>query len=388
MEPIIRIEHLTHTYSAGTPFQRSAVEDVSLDIMPGEFLGIIGHTGSGKSTLMQQLNGLLKPTSGRVLLAGLPESVPGSTINRLCGSSLDAIGVAARAIKSGETQLMIAGGVESMSRAPFVMGKAESAFSRSMQMEDTTIGWRFINPQMKALYGVHSMPETAENVADEFAISRADQDAFALRSQLRTAAAQEAGRFADELIAVQVPQRKGEPLLFSRDEHPRSTSLEALAKLRGVVRADGSVTAGNASGVNDGACALLLASETALSANDLQPLARVVGVATAGVPILATEYIEGYIPWDGESGCFVLRVRGDSMIGAGILDGDKVVVRPQPDAENGQIVVALLDDSATVKRLKKTGRDVWLMPENPSYAPIPGNEAKILGRGKARIREY
>lgn len=148
---------------------------------------------------------------------------------------------------------MIAGGVESMSRAPFVMGKAESAFSRSMQMEDTTIGWRFINPQMKALYGVHSMPETAENVADEFAISRADQDAFALRSQLRTAAAQEAGRFADELIAVQVPQRKGEPLLFSRDEHPRSTSLEALAKLRGVVRADGSVTAGNASGVNDGA---------------------------------------------------------------------------------------------------------------------------------------
>ena len=218
-----------------------------------------------------------------LLLAGLPESVPGSTINRLCGSSLDAIGVAARAIKSGETQLMIAGGVESMSRAPFVMGKAESAFSRNMQMEDTTIGWRFINPQMKALYGVHSMPETAENVADEFAISRADQDAFALRSQLRAAAAQEAGRFADELIAVQVPQRKGEPLRFSQDEHPRSTSLEALAKLRGVVRADGSVTAGNASGVNDGACALLLASETALAANDLQPLARVVGVATAGV---------------------------------------------------------------------------------------------------------
>ena len=218
-----------------------------------------------------------------LLLAGLPESVPGSTLNRLCGSSLDAIGVAARAIKSGETQLMIAGGVESMSRAPFVMGKAESAFSRNMQMEDTTIGWRFINPQMKALYGVHSMPETAENVADEFAISRADQDAFALRSQLRAAAAQEAGRFADELIAVQVPQLKGEPLRFSRDEHPRSTSLEALAKLRGVVRADGSVTAGNASGVNDGACALLLASETALAANDLQPLARVVGVATAGV---------------------------------------------------------------------------------------------------------
>lgn len=218
-----------------------------------------------------------------LLLAGLPESVPGSTVNRLCGSSLDAIGIAARAIKSGETQLMIAGGVESMSRAPFVMGKAESAFSRTMRMEDTTIGWRFINPQMKALYGVDSMPETAENVADDFAISREDQDAFALRSQLRTAAAQEAGRFADELIAVSVPQRKGEALLFSRDEHPRSTTAEALARLRGVVRADGTVTAGNASGVNDGACALLLASEQALAANDLQPLARVVGVATAGV---------------------------------------------------------------------------------------------------------
>ncbi|STT08014.1 acetyl-CoA acetyltransferase [Klebsiella michiganensis] len=160
-----------------------------------------------------------------------------------------------------------------MSRAPFVMGKAESAFSRTMRMEDTTIGWRFINPQMKALYGVDSMPETAENVADDFAISREDQDAFALRSQLRTAAAQEAGRFADELIAVSVPQRKGEPLLFSRDEHPRSTTAEALARLRGVVRADGTVTAGNASGVNDGACALLLASEQALAANDLQPLA-------------------------------------------------------------------------------------------------------------------
>ena len=218
-----------------------------------------------------------------LLRAGLPESVPGSTVNRLCGSSLDAIGIAARAIKSGETQLMVAGGVESMSRAPFVMGKAESAFSRTMQMEDTTIGWRFINPQMKALYGVDSMPETAENVAGDFAISRADQDAFALRSQLRTAAAQEAGRFADELIAVSVPQRKGESLLFSRDEHPRSTTAEALARLRGVVRADGTVTAGNASGVNDGACALLLASEQALTANDLQPLARVVGVATAGV---------------------------------------------------------------------------------------------------------
>jgi acetyl-CoA acyltransferase len=218
-----------------------------------------------------------------LLLAGYPETVPGSTVNRLCGSSLDAIGVAARAIKSGETQLMIAGGVESMSRAPFVMGKAESAFSRSMKMEDTTIGWRFINAQMKALYGVDSMPETAENVATEFGISRADQDAFALRSQMRTAQAQANGMFSDELIAVSIPQRKGEPLSFTQDEHPRSTSLEALAKLKGVVRADGTVTAGNASGVNDGACALLLASEQALAQNDLQPLARVVGVATAGV---------------------------------------------------------------------------------------------------------
>lgn len=218
-----------------------------------------------------------------LLLAGLPDTVPGSTVNRLCGSSLDAIGIAARAIKSGETQLMIAGGVESMSRAPFVMGKAESAFSRSMKMEDTTIGWRFINPLMKALYGVDSMPETAENVAGEFGISRADQDAFALRSQQRTAIAQEKGLFDDELIAVSIPQRKGEALAFTRDEHPRSTSLEALTKLKGVVRADGSVTAGNASGVNDGACALLLASEQALISNDLQPLARVVGVATAGV---------------------------------------------------------------------------------------------------------
>jgi len=218
-----------------------------------------------------------------LLLAGLPETVPGSTINRLCGSSLDALGIAARAIKSGETHLMIAGGVESMSRAPFVMGKAESAFSRSMKMEDTTIGWRFINPLMKAQYGVDAMPETAENVATDFNINRADQDAFALRSQLRTARAQETGMFDDEMIPVSIAQRKGEAVLFNRDEHPRSTSIEALAKLKGVVRADGTVTAGNASGVNDGACALLLASEQALNTHGLQPLARVVGVATAGV---------------------------------------------------------------------------------------------------------
>ncbi|MFA1285518.1 3-oxoadipyl-CoA thiolase [Citrobacter telavivensis] len=218
-----------------------------------------------------------------LLLAGLPESVPGSTVNRLCGSSLDAIGIAARAIKSGETQLMIAGGVESMSRAPFVMGKAENAFSRNMKIEDTTIGWRFINAQMKARYGVDSMPETAENVAQEFGISRTDQDAFALRSQLRTAAAQEQGLFAQELIPVTVSQKRGDPLIFREDEHPRTTSLEALARLKGVVRADGTVSAGNASGVNDGACALLIASEQAMVQQGLQPLARIVGVATAGV---------------------------------------------------------------------------------------------------------
>ena len=218
-----------------------------------------------------------------LLLAGLPDSVPGSTVNRLCGSSLDSIGIAARAIKSGETQLMIAGGVESMSRAPFVMGKAENAFSRNMKIEDTTIGWRFINAQMKTRYGVDSMPETAENVAQEFGISRADQDAFALRSQLRTAAAQEQGLFAQELIPVTVSQKKGDPLIFREDEHPRATSLEALARLKGVVRADGTVSAGNASGVNDGACALLIASEQAMAQQGLQPLARIVGVATAGV---------------------------------------------------------------------------------------------------------
>ncbi len=219
------------------------------------------------------------------LLAGLPVQVPGTTINRLCGSSLDAVGMAARAIKSGECGLMLAGGVESMSRAPFVMGKADSAFSRSAKVEDTTIGWRFINPKMKAAYGVDSMPETAENVATDFNISREDQDQFALRSQQRTAAAQAAGRFSDELVEVKVSQRKGDPLVVAQDEHPRaSTTLETLAKLKGVVRPDGTVTAGNASGVNDGACALLLASEEAAARHGLTPRVRIVGMATAGVP--------------------------------------------------------------------------------------------------------
>ena len=219
-----------------------------------------------------------------LLLAGLPLSVPGSTVNRLCGSGMDAIGSAARAIKAGETSLMIAGGVESMTRAPFVMGKADSAFSRNAQIFDTTIGWRFVNPQMKALYGVDSMPETAENVATDHGISRADQDAFAVASQNKAAAAQAAGILADEIVPVIIPQKKGEPLTVLHDEHPRATSVEALAKLKGVVRPDGSVTAGNASGVNDGACALLLADEASAARFGLTPRARIVAMATAGVP--------------------------------------------------------------------------------------------------------
>jgi hypothetical protein len=218
------------------------------------------------------------------LLAGLPPSVPGSTINRLCGSSLDAVGLAARAIRTGEAQLVIAGGVESMTRAPFVMGKADSAFSRTAKIEDTTIGWRFVNPKMKAEYGIDSMPETAENVAREFDISRADQDAFALRSQQRWAAANAAGVFKEEIVPVTLHGKKGESRVFDTDEHPRpDVSLEALARLKGVVTPDGSVTAGNASGVNDGACALLLASSAALDQYQLTPRARVVGMTTVGL---------------------------------------------------------------------------------------------------------
>jgi acetyl-CoA acyltransferase len=217
------------------------------------------------------------------LLAGLPTDVPGATINRLCGSGLDAVATAARAIKTGEAELMIAGGVESMSRAPFVMGKAETAFSREAQIYDTTIGWRFVNPVMKQLHGVDSMPETAENVAAEHKVARADQDAFALRSQQRAIAAQKSGRLAEEIVSVTVPKGRGETIEVSKDEHPRDTSLEALAKLKAPFRAGGSVTAGNASGVNDGACALILASERAAKAHGLTPRARVVAGATAGV---------------------------------------------------------------------------------------------------------
>ncbi|OJA83946.1 3-oxoadipyl-CoA thiolase [Burkholderia ubonensis] len=217
------------------------------------------------------------------LLAGLPTTVPGATLNRLCGSGMDAVGSAARAIKSGEARLMIAGGVESMTRAPFVMGKSASAFARQADIFDTTIGWRFINPLMKQRYGVDSMPETAENVATDYHISRADQDLFALRSQQKAARAQQDGTLAEEIVAVTIPQKKGAPLVVSRDEHPRETSLDALAKLKGVVRPDGTVTAGNASGVNDGAAALLLANEENAKRFGLTPRARVLGIATAGV---------------------------------------------------------------------------------------------------------
>mgnify|MGYP003633053231 CR=1 FL=1 len=218
------------------------------------------------------------------LLAGLGEDAPGTTINRLCGSGMDAVAYAARAIKAGEADLIIAGGVESMSRAPFVMPKAESAFSRSNAVYDTTIGWRFVNRQLKAEFGIDSMPETAENVADDFKISREDQDRFAVESQRRAAAAQASGRLAAEIVPVIIPQRKGDPIVVDTDEHPRETSMEALAKLRPIVRPDGTITAGNASGVNDGAAAIIIASKAAVEKYGLTPRARVLGGAVAGVP--------------------------------------------------------------------------------------------------------
>jgi acetyl-CoA acyltransferase len=219
-----------------------------------------------------------------LLLAGLPKEVSGATVNRLCGSSMDAVATAARAIKSGEASFIIAGGVESMSRAPFVIGKADASFSRSMKLEDTTIGWRFINPLMRGKYGVDSMPETGEIVAEEFHVSREDQDAFALRSQQRTAEAMRSGRLAEEIVPVPIPQKKGPPVTFAADEHPRAdTTLEALSKLKGVVKPEGTVTAGNASGVNDGACALILASESAARKHGLTLRARIVAAAAAGV---------------------------------------------------------------------------------------------------------
>ena len=217
------------------------------------------------------------------LLAGVPYQVPATTVNRLCGSSLDAIAMAARAIKAGEADLIIAGGVESMSRAPLVMGKAETAFGRAQKLEDTTMGWRFINPKLKELYGVETMPQTAENVAEQFNINRADQDQFALSSQQRTADAQARGFFEQEIIPVTIPQRKGEPVVIAQDEHPRATTLEALTKLKPVVKADGTVTAGNASGINDGAAALLIASDEAITQYGLKARAKIIGATTVGV---------------------------------------------------------------------------------------------------------
>ncbi|MBB4087453.1 3-oxoadipyl-CoA thiolase [Sphingomonas carotinifaciens] len=218
-----------------------------------------------------------------VLLAGLPDAVPGGTINRLCGSGLNAVGSAAQAIRSGDAELMIAGGVESMTRAPYAMGKATAAFDRTQKIEDTTLGWRFVNPAMQAAYGVDTMPQTAENVADQWQVGREEQDAFALASQQKAAAAIASGRMAAEIVPVTIPQRKGDPIIFAQDEHPRATSLEALAKLKPVVRADGTVTAGNASGLNDGAAAMLIASEAAAVQHGLTPRARILGMASSGI---------------------------------------------------------------------------------------------------------
>ncbi len=218
-----------------------------------------------------------------VLLAGLPETVPGATVNRLCGSGLNAVGMAAQAIRAGDAQLIVAGGVESMSRAPYVMGKASSAFDRAQKLEDTTLGWRFVNPTMKEMYGVDTMPQTGENVADRWQVSREDQDRFALASQQKAAAAIASDRMAIEIVSVAVSQRKGDPLVFSQDEHPRETSLDALSRLKPVVRTDGTVTAGNASGLNDGAAAMLVASETGAERNGLTPRARILGMASAGI---------------------------------------------------------------------------------------------------------
>ena len=259
----IPIRELLHRH----PGMGEAVEEV--------FLGCANQAGEDNRNLARMA----------LLLAGLPDSIPGATVNRLCASGMDAVAAAARAIKSGEIDLAIAGGSELMTRAPFVMGKAEAPFQRSAETFDTTIGWRFVNPLMKTLHGVDSMPETAQNVADEYQVSREDQDAFALRSQSRAASAQAKRTFDHEIVAVEVKDRKGAVTRFARDEHPRAdTTLEALAKLRGIVHPDGSVTAGNASGVNDGAAALVLASGKAVEAHGLTPIARVLGFATAGVP--------------------------------------------------------------------------------------------------------
>ena len=260
---------------AATIFKAVLAEapDLDPDAIEEVFMGCANQAGEDNRNVARM----------SALLAGLPTSVPGTTMNRLCGSGMDAVGTAFRAIKAGEMQLALAGGVESMSRAPYVMGKADGAFSRGQKIEDTTIGWRFVNPLMKKAYGIDSMPETAENVAEQFDISREDQDAFALRSQQKAAAAQQAGRFASEITPIEIPRRKQEPLVFDQDEHLRETSLEKLAGLPTPFREGGSITAGNASGVNDGAAAMLVASQAAVEQYGLIPMAKVLGMATAGV---------------------------------------------------------------------------------------------------------
>ena len=260
---------------AATIFKAVLAEapDLDPDAIEEVFMGCANQAGEDNRNVARM----------SALLAGLPTSVPGTTMNRLCGSGMDAVGTAFRAIKAGEIQLALAGGVESMSRAPYVMGKADGAFSRGQKIEDTTIGWRFVNPLMKKAYGIDSMPETAENVAEQFDISREDQDAFALRSQQKAAAAQQAGRFASEITPIEIPRRKQEPLVFDQDEHLRETSLEKLAGLPTPFREGGSITAGNASGVNDGAAAMLVASQAAVEQYGLIPMAKVLGMATAGV---------------------------------------------------------------------------------------------------------
>lgn len=260
---------------AAVPIRELAVRNqgVDWDAVDDTILGCANQAGEDNRNVARMA----------VLLAGLPEGVPGTTVNRLCGSGLNAVGIAAQAIRAGDAQLMIAGGVESMTRAPYVLGKAGSAFDRAQKIEDTTLGWRFVNPAMRHSYGVDSMPETGENVADQWRVSREDQDRFALASQEKAAAAIAGGRMAVEIVPVSVPQRNGDPLIFSRDEHPRATSIEALAKLKPVVRHDGTVTAGNASGLNDGAAAMLVASDEAASRHGLTARARILGMAAAGI---------------------------------------------------------------------------------------------------------
>ncbi|WP_067337008.1 3-oxoadipyl-CoA thiolase [Stappia indica] len=309
------------------------------------------------------------------LLAGLPVEVPGTTVNRLCGSGMDAVIMAARAIRTGEAELMIAGGVESMSRAPFVLPKADSAFSRNAEIHDTTIGWRFVNPLMKAQYGIDSMPETAENVAEDYKVARADQDAFAARSQDRAVAAQENGRLAREIVPVTIPQRKGDPIVVDRDEHPRAgTTAEKLAKLPTPFRQGGSVTAGNASGVNDGAAALLIASEEAVKVYGLTPIARIVGGATAGVP----PRVMGIGPVPATRKLM-------SLLGLSIGDFDIVELNEAFAAQGLAVMreLGLADDAAHVN--PNGGAIALGHPLGMSGARIVGTAAlELAGQGKTR----